>query len=307
MMHNPLLSPLFVPMLLRVAGLLVAGLVLVAVAERRLLRRPRSIVQSTLFKRVLSWALMAPTFVLGVFVGGPVSLLVVLLLIVQGTREFAAVTGMHSRFRLVLLGLGPVAIVAAVVAPAAFFFLPVAVFLLVGAVAVARGEVAGSYRDVTITLFGFMYVPLMLSFFALIGHWYAHGAAVLLLVGMSVALADVCAYVAGNVFHGPRLLPKISPNKTLAGVAGSVVGAYAAMGIMLFAVPPTWPVPVILAMPMLLAIASVWGDLLESLIKRTFAVKDAGTLLPGFGGVLDRIDSLIVALPLAYAALRLAG
>jgi phosphatidate cytidylyltransferase len=122
-----------------------------------------------------------------------------------------------------------------------------------------------------------------------------------------VALADVCAYVAGNVFHGPRLLPKISPNKTLAGVAGSVVGAYAAMGIMLFAVPPTWPVPVILAMPMLLAIASVWGDLLESLIKRTFAVKDAGTLLPGFGGVLDRIDSLIVALPLAYAALRLAG
>ena len=307
MMHNPLLSPLFLPTLLRVAGLLVAGAVLVLVTERRLLRRPRSLRQSTLCKRVLSWALMAPTFLLGVFVGGPASLLLVLLLMFQGTREFAALTGMHSRFRRMLLGLGPVAILAAVAAPSAFFLLPVAVFLLVSAVAVARGEVGESYRDATITLFGFMYLPVMLSFFVLIGHWSANGAAVLLLIGMSVALADVCAFVAGNVFHGPRLLPKISPNKTMAGVAGSVVGAYAAMGIMLFAVPATWPVPVIVAMPMLLAIASVWGDLLESLIKRTFAVKDAGTLLPGFGGVLDRIDSLIVALPLAYAALRIAG
>jgi len=307
MMHNPLLSPLFIPTVLRVAGLLLAGALLVAVAERRRLRHPRAIAESTLFKRVLSWALMAPTFMLGVFVGGPISLLVVLFLIVQGIREFATVTEMHPRYRLVLLGLGPVAMGTAVAAPTAFFFLPVAVFLLVGAIALARGEVAGSYREVTITLFGFMYLPLMLSFFLLIGRRVTDGTGVLLLIGMSVALSDVCAYVAGNLFHGPRLLPKISPNKTLAGVGGSVAGAYAAFGIMSFAIPASWPLPIALAMPMVLAIASIWGDLLESLIKRTFAVKDAGTQLPGFGGVLDRIDSLIVALPLAYAALRVAG
>src|SRR5438445_12948647 len=70
MMHNPLASPLFMPTVLRLGALLLAGALLVAVSERRYLRHPRSLGQSTLFKRVLSWTLMAPTFALGVFVGG---------------------------------------------------------------------------------------------------------------------------------------------------------------------------------------------------------------------------------------------
>ena len=289
----------------RIAALLVAGALLVAVSERRHLRHPRSLGQNTLFKRVLSWALMAPTFALGIFAGGPISLVVVLYLIVQGVREFAAVTGMDRRYRNLLLALAPVSMGAAILAPGAFLFLPMLAFFLFGTAALARREVGGSFREVTIALFGFMYLPLTLSLFLLIGRHLPNGTVVLLLVGMTVALSDVCAFVAGKVLGGPQLAPYISPNKKVAGVIGNVLGAYLAFGVMAFAIPANWPFAIVAFLPALLALAGVWGDLLESLIKRTFAVKDAGTMLPGFGGILDRIDSLIVAMPVAYVTFSL--
>jgi phosphatidate cytidylyltransferase len=298
---------LFVPVVLRVAGLFVVGAVLVAVAERRRLRHPRELRESVLCKRVLSWTLMAPTFTVGVFVGGPVSLAIVLYLIVQSVREFAVVTGMSRRYMVVLLTLSPLAMAAAAFAPDAFLALPIVAFMLLSAVTLARDEVDGSYRELTVSLFGFMYLPLLLSFFLLIGRQLPDGTAVLVLVGMSVALSDVCAFVAGKSIGGPRLARNISPNKTIAGVAGNVAGAYLALAVMAFAIPASWPRWMVIALPLVIALASVWGDLLESLIKRSFAVKDAGTVLPGFGGILDRIDSLIVAMPVTYMVLRVLG
>ena len=102
-----------------------------------------------------------------------------------------------------------------------------------------------------------------------------------------------------------RLAPRLSPNKTLAGVGGNIAGAYLAFAVTGFVIPTSWPAALAAALPALIALACVWGDLLESLIKRAHAVKDAGSLLPGFGGILDRIDSLIVALPVTYFTVRL--
>jgi phosphatidate cytidylyltransferase len=67
------------------------------------------------------------------------------------------------------------------------------------------------------------------------------------------------------------------------------------------------PVAFLVGLPPLVAIGAVWGDLFESALKREFGTKDAGTWLPGFGGLLDRIDSLILVLPLGYYGLRAAG
>jgi phosphatidate cytidylyltransferase len=72
---------------------------------------------------------------------------------------------------------------------------------------------------------------------------------------------------------------------------------------MWFAIPEEWSVATRFVTPTVLGFAALWGDLIESFVKRDFRVKDAGTLLPGFGGVLDRIDSLLVALPISYYAI----
>ena len=304
---NPLSSPLFLPTMQRIGLLLLVSAALVGIVERRRLWPPRRLLESSLTRRMLSWAFMAPTFSLAIFVGGPVSLLTVLYLIVQGLREFALVTGMAPEYARVVTVLGGVSVLTALLAPAVFPFLPVVALVLLSGFALAQGVVDGSYRQLTAALFAYMYLPMMLSFFVLIGRHQAGGTAVLLILGFGVALSDILAFTAGNLLGGPRLAPAISPNKTLAGVVGSLVGAYLGFGIVAYALPAGWPLPLVLALPALIGVASVWGDLLESLIKRSFAAKDAGTLLPGMGGLLDRIDSLIVAMPLTYLALRLAG
>jgi len=307
MLHNPLASPLFVPTMQRIAALLLTGSLLAAVVERRRLWPPRGLRESPLMGRVLSWALMAPCFSLAIFVGGPLALLTVLYLIAQGLREFARVTGMAPEYAAVVLLLGAASVVTALLAPAAFPYLPVLALLTLSGFAVTRGGAEGSYRQLTAALFAYMYLPMMLSFFVLIGRHQAGGTAVLLLIGFGVALSDILAFVAGSLVGGPRLAPTISPNKTLSGVVGGLAGAYLGLAVVAFALPRGWPLPLVLVLPGVIALAGAWGDLLESLIKRSCAVKDAGALLPGMGGLLDRIDSLIVAMPVTYLALRLAG
>ena len=87
------------------------------------------------------------------------------------------------------------------------------------------------------------------------------------------------------------------------GVAGNLAGAYAGFMLMSFAVPASLPPAVRWILPAVVAAGCVWGDLVESLIKRQAGVKDAGSWLPGFGGILDRIDSMLFVLPLAYTVL----
>jgi phosphatidate cytidylyltransferase len=104
----------------------------------------------------------------------------------------------------------------------------------------------------------------------------------------AVAMADVGAYVAGRVLRGPFLSP-LSPAKRWSGVAG---GALAGCGVL--ALTGSLTVPFMVAV----VVGAPAGDLLESMVKRSAGVKDAGTWLPGFGGLLDRIDSLLVVLAL---------
>lgn len=118
-----------------------------------------------------------------------------------------------------------------------------------------------------------------------------------------VVIADIAAYAVGRLIGGPKLWPRISPGKTWAGFAGACLAAMAAS----VAVAPyanIAPVRAAIAGLLLGALAQ-GGDLFESWLKRRAGVKDSGTLLPGHGGVLDRLDSLIPVAPVVAGAVWL--
>ncbi|MEW6678700.1 MAG: phosphatidate cytidylyltransferase [Pseudomonadota bacterium] len=116
-----------------------------------------------------------------------------------------------------------------------------------------------------------------------------------------VAIADSGAYFSGRRFGKHKLAPAISPGKTWEGVAGAALAVMFYVLLLVWQFPTYLPVglPLLLPMALFLLAVSIVGDLLESWIKRQAGVKDSGTLLPGHGGVLDRIDSLTAALPAA--------
>ena len=119
-----------------------------------------------------------------------------------------------------------------------------------------------------------------------------------------VWMADISAYFAGRKFGKNKLAPSISPGKTWEGVAGAMLGVMVYVGIVMLAGDMTQRYSLFLFAIAGVAL-SVIGDLFESAIKRQAGVKDSGTLLPGHGGLLDRIDALTSTLPLAALVLIL--
>jgi phosphatidate cytidylyltransferase len=125
-----------------------------------------------------------------------------------------------------------------------------------------------------------------------------------------VWMADIAAYFAGRRFGKHKLAPRISPGKTWEGVLGGMLGVslYVLMVWSFSAsVHQLVSLPVILLASWFWVALAVVGDLFESAIKRQAGVKDSGSLLPGHGGLLDRIDALTSTLPLAVLALQLQG
>ncbi|MEO7323300.1 MAG: phosphatidate cytidylyltransferase [Dokdonella sp.] len=147
--------------------------------------------------------------------------------------------------------------------------------------------------------------------FAILPAWLAlmkihggveHGHAWALFALILIWAADTAAYFAGKRFGTTKLAPQISPNKTTAGAWGALAGAgtIAFIGGWLFDLRGVALI-VLIALALLTVLASILGDLVESLLKRQAGVKDSGTLFPGHGGMLDRADSLFAAIPVFAA------
>lgn len=126
----------------------------------------------------------------------------------------------------------------------------------------------------------------------------SYGVAAIVLVMLMVWAADTLAYFAGRIIGGPKLAPRISPKKTWAGMSGAMVGsAVAALGVgMTLGVPGLWLLLIVAA---LLAVVEQGGDLFKSAMKRHYGVKDSGRLIPGHGGVIDRVDGLVAVATVA--------
>jgi len=301
LLANPFADPLFWPTATVLGGILLAGLILLLIVERRHLRE---LPQRTLFQRWAVWAVIAPVFSLAVLGGHLTMLLLTALIVWQGLREYARLVQLPALYSTVLLTLGLLALPLALVSPDALFgYLPL--FLIVGTLQpLLTQDVKAGVKTFALAAFGFAYLPLLLGHLVLIHRWLPGGPGILLALALATALSDVGAFTVGKLLGRHPLSPIISPNKTWEGVIGNVLGAMLGVWLLAFALPATMPLWLVVLLPMIIAVGAVWGDLLESLIKRELGVKDAGAWLPGFGGLLDRADSLVVTIPLIYHLAR---
>ncbi|MDQ7784273.1 MAG: phosphatidate cytidylyltransferase [Desulfomonilaceae bacterium] len=133
------------------------------------------------------------------------------------------------------------------------------------------------------------------------------GVSLVFLVLVVISLGDAGAYFAGKYYGKHRFSKRISPGKTVEGLAGSLAGCLAGMLIMKLIAPNLPTLDVLLRLTVLLAIVGPLGDLAASAIKRKLDIKDYGSIMPGHGGVLDRADALIPAFPTTYYFLILSG
>ncbi len=255
----------------------------------------------------------------GVVLGG---LALLTLLTVKATfliyMGVALAIGLHElaaalKTRDINLPLIPVALGGAAMLTAAYWAaggaVAAAFALTVLAILVYRtfGGTDGYVRDVTAGVFATAYLPLLGATVAAMLAPPDGGKRVLIFIVLAIC-SDIGGYFAGITLTpftgGHKMAPVISPKKTWEGLAGSAVLCVAAGAIMLPAMlHGHWWQGVITGIAALAA--AVFGDLAESMIKRDLAIKDMGTLLPGHGGVLDRIDSLLACAPVVWLLLAL--
>src|SRR5438105_3320839 len=301
MLSNPAANTLFVPTFVTIGTILGGGLALLLVVERRHLRE---LWRRTIFQRWFTWLIIAPVYAIAVLCGSVGVLLLVTGLVFAGLREYARLVGLPPLYTRVLVAMGVLLGPIALVSYELYLAIPPLLLIIGTLQPVLTQDVRSGTRHLAFAALGFAYVPWLLGHFLLLDMWVDGGPGILLALGVAIALSDVGAYVVGRLLGRRRLAPVLSPNKICAGVGGNVLGCYVGLGVMQFALPDGARALLLASLPLLVGLGAVWGDLVESLVKREFGARDAGDWLPGFGGILDRIDSLIFVAPLSYFYLR---
>ncbi len=244
--------------------------------------------------RFLSALVLGPLVLLAVFLGDWVFQILIFVFAVAAAAEWA---------RLVepVNAVVPVGLSAAVVAAILIIEALWGVGMALAAVAVLTPALFGlvfavGARHRRLLAFGIPYVSLGSLSLIWLRDRGDTGLGLLIFLLFAIWATDIGAYAAGRSIGGPKLAPRISPKKTWAGLIGGMVSAAAFGGAVAFAFGARhWPAAAMLGV--VLAVVGQAGDLFESAIKRRYNVKDSGHLIPGHGGLLDRVDGLIVAAP----------
>jgi phosphatidate cytidylyltransferase len=261
---------------------------------------------SNLTQRVITALIGAPLVVGLTYLGGWYFAGLMLIVGVLAQWELYRLTeaGGSAPLKSVGLVVGGLLIVRALVP----FALPIAVAgLLVAFVAELYRRHEDPIANLTATVFGAFYPALLVGYFVDLRVLGAEGllgqeGAFLTTIVVIVAIwaSDTFAYFAGRAFGKHPLFPRISPKKTIEGSVGGVVGAVLIVVAFKLALLPTLPITWgdVVVIGVLCGAVGQLGDLFESLLKRSVGIKDSGRYLPGHGGMLDRIDAMVVAIPL---------
>jgi phosphatidate cytidylyltransferase len=164
-----------------------------------------------------------------------------------------------------------------------------------------RKDPSSALSDLAAPVVGILYIPGLLSFQ---GQLRLIGPEWIIFLYATVWAADSLAYYIGKGIGRRKLYREVSPNKTVAGAVGSLIGGIAGALLLQVFLIPRLGMAAALSIGMMVGIVTLVGDLVESMFKRDAGVKDSGTIIPGHGGILDKLDGSLFAGPLLYLILR---
>jgi len=252
---------------------------------------------SDLLLRIAAAAVLVPVALFAAWMGGLLFSLFIAVVGVIMAMEWTAMVARDNKYQQIIH------ILAAITASFALFVpvssplkLELAIIAMIWGLSVSRAINHGLNRWLFL---GIPYIALPLLALVLLRNDAANGLSAIVLVFACVWTADTLAYFFGRTFGGPKLMPSVSPNKTWSGFFGAVIGGLIAAVLVFyfFGLNNLAAAAVIGA-----AIGGLeqGGDLYESAAKRKFGIKDSGTIIPGHGGVLDRVDGLLAAAVAAW-------
>jgi phosphatidate cytidylyltransferase len=258
-------------------------------------------------KKVWTGVFIVPPLVL-LIAFGPTAVFIVLVLlaIFFGLREFYTLSLPHSNAVDRLLGTGLALVLSLILSHAGPdtvfpFFVLVLLILTVFAMATAE-DLSSTVSRMAVIFFGIFYIGYLLSYVSMV-RTMPNGRTWVLFLISTVWAGDISALLGGSYFGRHKLYPKISPNKTYEGLVGAVVGSVLVALAFALAFIPSLDASTCIVIGIGLGLFGQLGDFTESLVKRSARVKDSGSLFPGHGGMLDRIDSFLFSAPFLHYCL----
>jgi phosphatidate cytidylyltransferase len=219
--------------------------------------------------------------------------------------EFYSMYRVYGIFRYLCLILGTSLLTVSYYAPDLLAkILGLCVMAVLAARLIVKKTPLSSLNDISGPLVGVLYIPLFLSFQIQLRNL---GSQWIIFLFATVWAADSMAYYIGKGLGKKKLFPEVSPNKTVAGAVGSLLGGTAGSLLLKILLIPQLDLYRAAFIGIMIGIISIIGDLVESMFKRDAGVKDSSVIIPGHGGILDKIDGALFAGPLLYAMLNIFG
>jgi phosphatidate cytidylyltransferase len=247
--------------------------------------------------RAASAAVLAPAVLAATYAGGGIFLALCVLAAAGILWEWTSLVAHSADPRILVPGLAALLTATVLVALA----LPEAAFGMIGIGAALAGLAVAAWPDRDLLLSraawaasGVVYAGAALLGPALLRHDPEWGFAALLFLFATVWITDIFAFFCGRAIGGPFLWPRVSPKKTWSGAIGGLLGGVAA-GVAVAYTMGVGRLGIIGLMALLVSVVAQAGDLFESAVKRRFGAKDASGLIPGHGGLMDRLDGFLVA------------